>query len=97
MHGRRRGSDVELMGQVTGGVLLDEQAQHLRPGAAEQDRQRVVGREHADPIVNEVKVQVLQTNPDGTVKSESATGGLVYRVHNLGTARPSTSTLVGPR
>ena len=48
---------------------------------------QVVGREHADPIVNEVKVKVLQTNPDGTVKSESATGGLVYRVHNLGNGK----------
>jgi hypothetical protein len=40
---------------------------------------------HADPIVNQAKLKVLQTNPDGSVRSELGTGALVYRVTNVST------------
>lgn len=40
---------------------------------------------HGDPIVDEVYYKTLTRKPDGTVRTEAATGPLVYRLTNVST------------
>ena len=40
---------------------------------------------HADPLVNEVRIKVVQTYPDGSPKMALADGDLVYQVSNADT------------
>ena len=42
---------------------------------------------HLDPIVNEVRVKVVQTYPDGSPKQALADGDLIYQVTNAGTGQ----------
>ena len=42
---------------------------------------------HLDPIVNEVRVKVVQTYPDGSPKQALADGDLIYQVTNTDTGR----------
>jgi hypothetical protein len=42
---------------------------------------------HADPLVNEVRIKVVQTYPDGSPKQALADGDLTYRVANAETGR----------
>jgi hypothetical protein len=50
---------------------------------------------HLDPTVNEVRVKVVQTYPDGSPKQALADGDLIYQVTNVDTGQSVTADASG--